>query len=82
VGLLVNTNIPGASLFPLLHSLHIDSDPKMDHLIQEIIKFHGAKTVKFASRNNHPGSLLIMPCLKNIKRYNNEFMKKGSMIDF
>ena len=82
VGLLVNTNIPDASLFPLLHSLCIDSDSKMDCLIQEIIKFHGAKTVKFTSRNNRPGSLLIMPCLRNIKRYDNEFSKKGSMIEF
>ncbi len=71
VGLLVNTNIPDVSLFPLLHSLCIDSDSKMDCLIQEIIKFHGAKTVKFTSRNNRPGSLLIMPCLRNIKRYDN-----------
>jgi hypothetical protein len=78
---LIDSNLPDAALFPLLHSLHMDSDSKMDRLIQEIIKLNGTKTVNFTGSNNRPGTLFVMPCLRKIKRYDIEFSKKASMID-
>jgi hypothetical protein len=76
-----STKLLDPKLFPLLHSLSIDSDTKMDQLIQEVLKLHGGKTVKFTGGNNRPGCLVTMPCLRSIKLYVVEFSKKGSLID-
>jgi hypothetical protein len=62
------SNLPDASCFPLFYSFSIDSDTKMDYLIQEIIKYHGPKAEKFTGGNNRPGSLLVLPCFRSIKR--------------
>jgi hypothetical protein len=44
--------------------------------MQEVIKLHGGKSVKFTDGNHHPRHLLIMPCLRTIKWYDMEFSKK------
>lgn len=50
-------------------------------MIQEIVKYHESKDLKFTGGNNRPGSLLLMPLLKSIKRYDNIFLNHESMID-
>jgi len=49
--------------------------------IREILKFHGKNTVEFFGANNRPRGLLVMPCLRSVERYDNEFAKKGSAVE-
>jgi len=81
LGLSIDTNLPDAALFPMLNSLQIDNPSKMHALIREILKFHGKNTVEFFGANNRPRGLLVMPCLRSVERYDNEFAKKGSAVE-
>jgi hypothetical protein len=44
-----------ANEFPLLNSLGC-TPMHLDHLMQEILKFHGHSSIKFIRGNNHMGS--------------------------
>jgi hypothetical protein len=66
--------------FPLLNSIGITS-MNMDCLVQDIVKFHGHRSIKFICRKNHPGSLILMPLHSKLERYEAELCKKNSAID-
>jgi hypothetical protein len=68
--------------FPLLRALSIDSDAKMNKLIEEIIKFRGnQKLLRFTGTNNRSQGLLVLPFLRSAKRYEKIFSKKDSIVD-
>jgi hypothetical protein len=53
----------------------------MDRLVHEVLKYHGNKTVNFKRMNNREGTLLLMPFAINLKRYEIELAKSGSIIE-
>ncbi len=49
--------------------------------MQEILKFHGNRTIHFTRGNNHKGSLVTIPFYQQLDRYDVEFSKPGSAFD-
>jgi hypothetical protein len=66
--------------FPLLNSIGI-TPMNIDCLVQEIVKFHGHRSIKFIRGNNRPGSLILMPSHSKLERYEAELSKQSSAID-
>jgi hypothetical protein len=66
--------------FPLLNSIGV-TPMNLDCLVQEIVKFNGHQSIKFVSRNNHPGSLILMPSHSKLERHEAELSNKNSAID-
>ena len=66
--------------FPLLHSLGL-TPMHLDRLVQEILKFHGNRTIHFTRGNNRKGNLVAIPSYRQLDRYDVEFSKPGSVID-
>jgi hypothetical protein len=69
-----------SSEFPLLSSLGVHSD-FMDKVLQELVKYHGKKTIEFMGSNNRKGYLISFPSLRTANRYDIELSKKGSVVD-
>ena len=51
-----------SSEIPLLSSLGVHSD-FMDKVLQELVKYHGKKTIEFMGSNNRKGYLISFPSL-------------------
>ena len=69
-----------ANEFPLLNSLGCTT-MHLDRLVQEIIKFHGHRSIKFLRGNNRMSSLVLMPSHSKLERYEAELSKKNSAVD-
>jgi hypothetical protein len=53
----------------------------LDCLVQEIVKLHGHRSIKFICGNHHVGSLILMPSHSKLERYEAELRKKNSAAD-
>ena len=69
-----------ANEFPLLNSLGCTT-MHLDCLVQEIIIFHGHRSIKFLRGNNRMSSLVLMPSHSKLERYEAELSKKNSAVD-
>ncbi len=77
---LPDNNSFDANEFPLLNSLGYTT-MHLDRLVQEIIKFHGHRSIKFLRGNNRMSSLVLMPSHGKLERYEAELSKKNSAVD-
>lgn len=63
-------NLPDPSKFLLLYSSGVCTTKHMKQLVQEIIQFHGSKSLSFTNGNNKTGTLLIvLPSNRTLDRY-------------
>jgi hypothetical protein len=53
----------------------------MDKLLQELVKYHGKKTIEFNGSNNCTGYFISFPSLQTANRYDIELAKYGSVVD-
>jgi hypothetical protein len=74
-------NLPDPSKFPLLYSLDVCITKHMNHLVQEIAKFHGDTSISFTRRNNRTGTLISLPSNQTLDRYSFDFSKPKSVLD-
>jgi hypothetical protein len=62
-------NLPDPSKFLLLYSIGVCTTKHMNQLVQEIIQFHGSKSLSFTNGNNKTGTLIVLPSNRTLDRY-------------
>ncbi len=78
----ISIDLPSASEYPLMHSLFSTQveENLFDHLLNEVMRFHNSTALKFNWGNNTKGTLLYVPSIRTLNRYEKEFKKHSSIL--
>jgi hypothetical protein len=68
-------------IIPLLHYLGVCQTSMLDRLLQELLIFFGKQTIVFNGANNRRNELFLMPSCRTRLRYEEELLKKDSILD-
>ncbi len=68
-------------MFPLLHYLGVCQTNMMDRQLQELLNFFGKQRIVFNGANNRRNELFLMPSSQTRLRYEEEVLKKDSILD-
>jgi hypothetical protein len=67
--------------FPLLHFLGVCQTNMLDRLLQELLNFFGKQSIVFNGAKNHSNELFLMLSCRTRSRYEEELLKKDSILD-